>query len=83
VLEINQKVAIAAGYDAGWVERNPNSVPNFLEDWSETGPLIEKFKTDILTLSGGRWWCGSKHKNAVGDTLLEAVCNCLVERNQQ
>ena len=50
---INQQIAIIVGYDEGWVDRNPRSVPDFEHDWSETGPLIERHKIEVEY-----WKCG-------------------------
>ena len=47
-------VALAAGYDEGWLRRqlqNPNpatrAIPRLSSDWAEAGPLIEKLDINI------------------------------------
>jgi hypothetical protein len=46
-MNLNQQVATVVGYDEGWIDRNPQSVPDFLNDWSATGPLIEEYNISI------------------------------------
>ena len=63
----------------------PKEVPRYDTDWSATGPLIERFRLEVIpTPHESKAWLAAteinaQHKdNRLGQTPLIAVCNLIL-----
>ena len=54
---IDRLVAVASGYGADYIERNPDNAPNYCEIWSDMGPLIEGAGISVTYMLHEGWDC--------------------------
>lgn len=80
-----RELDIQVGESIGW---SGGDVPKFTEDWSVSGPLIERFGLALFKFpqawkAYGAYERLSKIETASYPTALEALCRLVVELHQK
>lgn len=54
-------------------------VPDYVHDWGSAADLLGQFKVQTVEITDGyRAWIPQAGVQALGETMLEAVCRCVV-----
>lgn len=73
--------AVADGFDADYLKRNPNAIPEYSEYWNDCGDLITEHEIN-LSNEDGEWFASmAPHMNECiqsGETPQIAICRAVV-----
>lgn len=75
---LDYAVAICDGWNADYLNKNLDAIPEYSTDWSECGPLIEQYFINIV--ERGDNWVADRlgFSLAKGVTVKEAICRAMI-----
>jgi hypothetical protein len=84
--QLNWLVALAEGYDEGWLIRqlgNPNpetrAIFDYAADWGDAGPIIERELIELIR-EDDHWYGRSPTHSSFGPTPLIAAMRCFASK---